>query len=266
MLKPCSSPQVAALKRLIDHRAERQRSGRFFTEGVRFVRRALDAGRYPIDVVYLCPELLRETPGASRLIDDLDRAGVARNVLSIAQYHGLSPAAEPPGVAALCRGSTARLAGTPPEPIAVALDTIRSPGNLGTLLRTMEATGATTLFLLGDAIDPFNPKTVRATMGSLFGVRIVRTSPDAFDRWRARHGVALVGTSPNAGLDSRTFEYPPRCVLWLGGERKGLSDAQQASCDSVVRIPMCGPVDSLNVGVAGSVLLYEVYYQRFGGA
>ena len=146
------------------------------------------------------------------------------------------------------------------------LDTVRSPGNLGAMLRTSEAVGGAGLMLLGDAVDPYDPATVRASMGSLFSQRIIRTTPMEVARWARRPHCLLVGGSPAATTDYQAIDYRAPTVLLLGGERKGLSAAVQALCDVVVRIPMVGQTDSLNLAIAASLLLYEVFNQRRRGS
>jgi TrmH family RNA methyltransferase len=144
----------------------------------------------------------------------------------------------------------------------IMLDTVRSPGNLGTILRTSEAVGGAGLILLGDAVDPYDPAAVRASMGSLLSQRFVRTTVADVLRWKDRQQCVLVGTAPSAATDYQAVDYRAPAVLLLGGERKGLSSELQALCDVVVRIPMLGHTDSLNLSVAASLLLYEVFTQR----
>jgi len=141
------------------------------------------------------------------------------------------------------------------------LETMRSSGNLGTILRTAEATGGSGLILLGDTIDPYDPATVRATMGSQFRQQFVRTSIHELRDWHVRRHFSLVGTAPAAATDYQEADFRGPTVLLLGDERKGLSQELQALCDGVVRIPMVG-TDSLNVSIAAGVLLYEVFNQR----
>jgi RNA methyltransferase, TrmH family len=147
----------------------------------------------------------------------------------------------------------------------LALDTIRSPGNLGTIMRTAEAVGAAGVICIDSDIDPFAPTIVRASMGATLHLRIVQTTETDFAAWREKHDVLLVGTSPHEGGDFRQLVYPERVVLWLGSERKGMGEAQKAVCDTLVRIPMVGRADSLNVATATAVLLYEVQRQRVFG-
>ena len=141
---------------------------------------------------------------------------------------------------------------------------MRSPGNLGTILRTGEAVGASGLILIGDGVDPYDPACVRATMGAVFGQRFVRATEGELTAWKRRTGARLIGTSPHAKSDYRAVAYPPGTILFMGGERQGLSAQMQSLCDENVHIPMVGAGDSLNLAVATAVMLYEVFGQRRG--
>ena len=147
------------------------------------------------------------------------------------------------------------------------LDTVRSPGNLGTILRTGDAVGSAGVILIGDSIDPYAPRVVRATMGAIFRQRFVRTTIPAFQAWRKHSGneCLWVATSPHATDEYRDLHYRAPTVLWMGGERQGLAPDAQALCDRTVRIPMVGAADSLNLAIATSVMLYEVFHQRRAG-
>ena len=141
----------------------------------------------------------------------------------------------------------------------VVLETVRSPGNLGTLIRTSEAVGGAGLILLGSQIDPFAPNAVRPTMGSLFRQKLVRTNFQSLHHWIRRHSCRVIGASPAGKINFHQFKYPRSTLLFLGDERKGLTQQQRDLCQYLVRIPMVGETDSLNLAVAGSLLMYEVY-------
>ncbi len=144
----------------------------------------------------------------------------------------------------------------------VALDAVQYPGNLGTILRTSDAVGGAGVILLGHTADPYDPAAVRASTGAIFSQRLVRTSFEQFVAWRHRHNAVIVGTSPAAALDYRAVAYRPPLVLCMGSEGCGLSRDMQALCDVTVKIPMVGRSDSLNLAVATSIMLYEVFQQH----
>ncbi len=145
------------------------------------------------------------------------------------------------------------------EEVWVGLDRIRDPGNLGTVIRTVDAVGAHGILLIGETCDPFAPETVRATMGSLFAVPIARASADAFLAWRRQFGGLVVGTHLKGEADYRRVGYAGRPVLLLmGNEQQGLAEPLAAACDRLVRIPQAGRADSLNLAVAAGVMLFEI--------
>lgn len=141
----------------------------------------------------------------------------------------------------------------------VALDRVRDPGNLGTIIRTVDAVGARGVILVGETTDPFSLETVRATMGSVFSVPVARATPEAFLAWKAKAGAMVVGTHLKGSVDYRTPVYKGRpVVLLMGNEQQGLPDELAKACDELVRIPQAGRADSLNLSVATGVMLYEV--------
>ncbi len=143
----------------------------------------------------------------------------------------------------------------------LAVETVRSPGNLGTLLRTCLAVGARGVIVIGDA-DVHDPACVRATMGALDALALVRLAPSELVALVRRSGARLIGASPDGQLDFRLSSYTRGTVVLLGSERRGISREMKRACDALVRIPMAGLMDSLNLAVAGSLVLYEAFAQR----
>jgi RNA methyltransferase, TrmH family len=149
-----------------------------------------------------------------------------------------------------------------PDDLWVGLDRVRDPGNLGTIIRTVDAVGATGVVLVGDCTDPFGVDAVRATMGSIFDVRVATASADEFVAWRRGFEGSVVGTQPAAASDYRTLGDRRPAVLLMGNEQAGLPDELAAVCDQLVRIPMAGRADSLNLAVATGVMLFEMSRDR----
>ena len=138
----------------------------------------------------------------------------------------------------------------------------QDPGNIGTILRTCDAVGVSGLILLANSADPYDPSAVRASMGAIFTQRLVRATWNDFVAWKKAHAVPLVGTSGGAAQDYQRVAFPAPMVLLMGSEREGLSPTQQAACDLLVRIPMVGHSDSLNLAIATAVVLYEAFDQK----
>ncbi|CAM5472883.1 TrmH family RNA methyltransferase [Aquamicrobium terrae] len=141
----------------------------------------------------------------------------------------------------------------------VALDRVRDPGNLGTVMRTVDAVGARGVILVGDTTDPFAVETVRATMGSIFAVPVAKATTEQFLAWRRGFAGLVAGTHLKGAVDYRSVDFGNRPVLLLmGNEQQGLPDELAASCDHLLRIPQAGRADSLNLAVATGVMLYEI--------
>jgi TrmH family RNA methyltransferase len=141
----------------------------------------------------------------------------------------------------------------------VALDRVRDPGNLGTVIRTVDAVGASGVILVGETTDPFAVETVRATMGSIFAVPVARATQDQFLAWRQDFAGLVAGTHLKGAVDYRSVDFLGRPVLLvMGNEQQGLTEALAASCDRLLRIPQAGRADSLNLAVATGVMLYEI--------
>ncbi len=144
----------------------------------------------------------------------------------------------------------------------VTLDAVGNPGNLGAILRTSDAVGCSGIVMLGHTTDPYHPAALRASMGAVFAQKLIRAEFGEFMHWKRERGCSVVGTTGQAQLEYRDMVYETPTILLMGSERQGLSPEQQAACDLLVRIPMVGTGDSLNLAVATSVVLYEVFHQH----
>ena len=257
-----TKPTSPSVLRNLGSRRERDRSGLFFIEGLRFVSQAFEHHAH-VQTLITVPKLLAH-PYAQALLRRAACAHVPVLEVTPEVFLAHSRAEEPQWIGAIVPQRWTPLSSVIPgdELCWLAYDTVHSPGNLGTIIRTADAVGAAGLLLIGPSVDPYDPATVRATMGALFALRYVRATPREFDAWRRQHGVRLVGTSPHAEYDFQSVRYPRPLVLWMGGERQGLSQDQQAQCDLMVRIPMTGSSDSLNLAVATGVMLYELFHQH----
>jgi TrmH family RNA methyltransferase len=140
----------------------------------------------------------------------------------------------------------------------VALENIRDPGNLGTIIRTANAAGAKGIILVGHCCDPWTPEVIRASVGTFARIPIIHTSLDHFVTWRAAYPHPVIGTHLYDSVDFRSATYPRNMILIMGNEQNGLSDTASALCNTRVRIPMAGETESLNLSVATAIMLYEI--------
>ncbi len=252
-----SNPTVKQIRSLRE-RKEREREELAFVEGVRLVVEAAQSGA-PIETLVVAPDLLKSDV-ARRAVEEQRAKGVSVLEVTPDVFGTLSQKEGPQGIGAVVRQRWLALDDLPPAgQLWVALDEPQDPGNVGTVLRTADATGCSGLILLGHAADPYDPGALRASMGAVFTVPLARAGFTELVDWKLRHNALLVGTSDRGAVGYRGAEYRFPLVLLMGGEREGLSDEQMHACDLVARIPMAGRSDSLNLAIATGVMLYELY-------
>ncbi|GAP10633.1 rRNA methylase [Bellilinea caldifistulae] len=261
MITSPSNPTIKQIRKLRE-RKERQRSGLFFVEGLRIVGEAL-ASNWSIEYLIYCPSLLNSLFGL-QLVEKFQANG--GNILSVSEevFVSISSKDGPQGIAAVIHQQWVDLDKTVPreDEIWVALDSIADPGNLGTILRTNDAAGVKGVILLDQCTDPYDPASIRASMGAVFNQALIRATFQQFAFWKRNHSIPVIGTSDRANQDYHFFEYPQRLVLLMGSERQGLQEKHFAICDESVAIPMRGKSDSLNLAIATALCVYEIFNQR----
>ena len=243
--------------RALKHRKERARTGLFWVEGIRAVAEAAQMGA-AIELLVVARELLISPFGAD-LADRLCRDGCPTLEVTAAVFDSLAAREVGQGLGAVLRQRWLPLDPVQREGNWVALEATQYPGNIGTILRTADAVGGSGAILLGAGADPYDPQCIRASVGAIFGQRLVRASVAEFAAWKRHSRAVVVGTSPAAPEDYRRARYAPPAVLLMGGERAGLSPELHSLCDVMVGIPMVGHSDSLNLAVATSLVLYELF-------
>ncbi len=261
LITSTSNARVRDIRALRTRKA-REQSGLCYVEGIRAVGEAIQAGA-DVETLVVAPRRLSSDFGQSLVAEAADREVPVLEVTTDV-FRTLSDRDGPQGLAAVVRQRWADLGGVR---LAhgdrwVALDAIADPGNLGTILRTCDASGAAGVVLVGASTDPYDPASVRAGMGAVFSQRVARASFEDLVAWAQLTGARLVGSSASGAADYREVDYGDPTVLLIGSEREGLSLEQRTACDAVVRIPMLGRASSLNVAVATGVLLYEVLRRR----
>ncbi|GAP14530.1 rRNA methylase [Longilinea arvoryzae] len=261
MITSTANPRIKEIRKLRE-RKERQATGLFYIEGLRIVGEAVQQGAR-IETLISAPELLISDFGQKLVQNHLEKGG---QVLEVSEqvFQSFSLKEGPQGIAAILTQKWTRLADVTAQPgdCWVVLDSVADPGNLGTILRTSDSTGCRGVILLDQSTDPYDPSCIRASMGALFSQKLVKASFDEFLQWKKSSGIGVVGTSDKAEQDYHTYEYPRNLAILMGSERQGLQPRHLELCDAVVRIPMVGISDSLNLAVATAVVLYEVFNQK----
>lgn len=244
--------------RQLQQRKVRDETGLFVAEGIRHVGEAAAAGAV---IEYLCyaPEMLK-SPFGRQLVEAQAASGVRCYALADDVFKSLAAKDNPQGLLAVIRRPSVTLSDLSPgtHPWLVALVNPQDPGNIGTVVRTIDAVGASGLIVLDGGADPTHPNAVRASLGALFWMPVVSAGFDEFAAWAGTNGYRLVGTSEAAHQDYREGPYPRPTILVMGSEREGLTPAQEAACSAMVRVPMSGRVTSLNLAVATGILLYAM--------
>lgn len=254
-----ATPTLTRIRKLQSERRYRDQHRRFFIEGVRNFVTAIDHGCHVETLLY--SERLLTAPLARKFVRQLKRAGVPFARVSPEEFRSISRAERASGVAAILHQRIQTLEQIQPDQFScwTVLSQVQSLGNLGTLVRTSAAIGAAGFILLGQQIDPYEPVVVRSTMGALFKQKLVRTNVERFRNWIKTHRLTVIGASPDGVVEYDRVRYARPTALMLGHERSGLTDEQRSLCQQIVRIPMVGGADSLNLAVAGSLLLYAVF-------
>lgn len=245
--------------RALDMRKERKATGQFVAEGASILITARERGARPRTLVFRNGGLEAGAPRA--YVDWALREGVEVLEVSPAVMEKIAARDNPQSLL----GVFDQLWQPLPEPSRVArdatyvvLEEVRDPGNLGTIVRTADAVGAAGVVLVGTTCDPFARECVRATMGSMFAVPLTRCSREEFLAWRADWPGDVVGTHLEAREDFRAAIYAAPTLLVMGGEGPGLSDSLTRACSKLVKIPMAGRLDSLNLAVATALALYQM--------
>jgi RNA methyltransferase, TrmH family len=252
-----ANPIIKDIKAL-SQKKHREDTGLFIAEGLKLVIDALDTGWHIDTLIYaksakdkpLVEKVAARTVASGGLVLE-----VTEKVLS-----SVTRRDNPQSVVGIFQARWTPLAGIRPKAgeTWLALDRVRDPGNLGTIIRTADAAGASGVILVGETTDPFALETVRATMGSVFAVPIARASAQDFLKWQRGAGVNVVATHLKGSVDYRTPDYSAKpVVLLMGNEQAGLPDDLAEAADIRVRIPQQGRADSLNLAVATGVMLFE---------
>jgi TrmH family RNA methyltransferase len=248
-----TNPMVKAV-RALHMRKAREESGLFLVEGLKSVSEAVDLGRAPRILLHgetasPHPLLRRAAAAADETLE------VTPEILA-----KISRRDNPQTVLGVFEQAFTTIEELDPHAAAcwVGLEAVRDPGNLGTIIRTADAAGCGAVILIGDCCDPYSVEAVRATMGSVFAVPIVRIDTDAFINWRRTWPGSVVGTVLTAETDFREPTYRRPTLIVMGNEQAGLTPKVEAICDTAVKIPMRGRADSLNLAVATGVMIYAV--------
>ena len=251
------------LIRSLDMRKVRRETGLFVAEGASVLIAARDAGWEPKMLVFLAGSA---GSGVHReLLDWAQAAGAECLEVSEAVLGKIASKDNPQTVLGVFPQRRVRapvFESLPADSLWIALEGVRDPGNLGTIVRTADAVAAGGVVLIGNCVDAFAREAVRATMGSIFNVPLVRMTLEETLPWISRWAGDIVGTHLDATEDFRARAYRAPTLLLMGSEGPGLSPELSNACTRLVKIPMAGRLDSLNLAVATALMVYEIGKDR----
>jgi len=261
MITSFSNPIIKSIRKLAE-RKERQDSGLFIVEGLRIVAEALEC-QADIENLVVAPDLLTSEFGKG-LVKTAAERQIPISEVTPEIFASLSQRDGPQVISAVIQQKWTNLVSVTPSggQTWVALVAVQNPGNLGSIMRTAEAVGATGVILLDQSTDAFDPAAIKASMGAIFHITVAKATYEEFRYWTRQHALNVTGTSDKGSKDYFYEKYPDPCILLMGSEREGLNKDYLGLCNQVVRIPMVGRSDSLNLAIATSIILYQVFNQK----
>jgi TrmH family RNA methyltransferase len=252
---------VRRLRRLIAQRRERWEEGVCVIEGPDLIEAALDSA-VEFETLFVDADAGAGHGASSALVARAQREHVRVAALAPGVLQRVANATTPQPVLATVRFTVRELTDLTTPGLVLVLDNLRDPGNAGTIIRSADAAGAVGIVLSGESVDPFNPKALRASAGSVFHLPLVTASLATTLGYFASRGVRTFATVVRGGTSYRAADLSGACVVVIGNEATGLEGDAVARCDETLSIPMAGRAESLNAGVAASLIAFEALAQR----
>ncbi len=262
MITSTKNPKIVTLRKL-KQRKHRRAQNRFSVEGLQLLGMALEGGHAPLEIFYCQEEFVGGA--AATLLEKFIKVGGSAYAVNPLVMSALSERESPLGIIAtfsLFETKLNDMLDAAPDPsLLLALDRLQDPGNLGTLIRTADAVAAAGIILIEPCVDPFDPKTVRGSMGSLFSLPLARANePKALFETLCQRGYRIIGADGYRGeipWSAQSSALDGCAALVLGNEARGLSQDLRPYLNDWLRLPLLGRAESLNVAVAGGVLMYQ---------
>jgi RNA methyltransferase, TrmH family len=265
-----ANPRIRDAARLRERRA-REASGLTLVDGGREALRALEAGAI-VETAFVCPGLIATTEAkrvAEKVAQDVGPFGASIDVVEVGEraFERLAYGDRSDGVLLVVRVPRSGLEDLelPTDPLVVVTEDVEKPGNVGAILRSADAVGASAVIAAGGT-DLFNPNVIRASVGTVFSMPVAAAPAGDVSVWLRERGLRIVATRVDAARLHVDTDLRGPIAIVLGSEATGLSEAWRAPEVEAIRLPMAGVADSLNVSVAAAVLLYEAWRQRQPGS
>jgi RNA methyltransferase, TrmH family len=239
----------------------RELTGQFMIEGVRLVEEAIASD---VDILHVLYSLDRSNERLERLVEVAQEKGYTMVECTEQVLAHIADTQTPQGILAIAR----KLPPTYDEHtyrnanLVVLVDGIQDPGNLGTIIRTADAVNADAVIVSENTVDPYHPKVIRATMGSLFHLPVYEQPLMETVSSLREQGISIIGSSSHVGDEYYKVNLVGPHALIVGSEANGIRDTLHPFVDKWLRLPMLGKAESLNAAIAASVMMYEVIRQR----
>lgn len=246
-----ANPLIKDIKSL-EMRKRRKETGLFVAEGMRTILEGIELGAELQTLVFSSD--VKSRPDVVQAVAYADQAVEVNNMV----LEKISRKENPQSVIGVFKQKLQSLDAVTTDGVWVVLEEVRDPGNLGTIIRTIDSVGAKGVILIGNCCDPYSFESVRATMGSIFLVPVVTTSRDEFIAWSKKWPGPIVGTTLQDSVDYRDVDYRSPLLLIMGNEQAGITQELRAACTHLIRLPMKGRADSLNLSIATGVMLYMI--------
>ena len=261
MISSTSNQQIKNIQNLMKKAKERKKQNVFIVEGPKM---CFEAPHKLLKAVYISESFYKE----NRYAKELNSVEAVTEVVSDQVFKTISDTQTPQGIMAIVQMPEYKLEDVinKEQPHILILESIQDPGNLGTMIRTGEGAGISGIIMNKTTVDIFNPKTVRATMGSLYRVPffIAEDLPEAIAKLK-ENGIRLYAAHLKGKMSYDKPDYTKPCGFLIGNEGNGLSDEIADLADNYIKIPMAGKVESLNAAISATLLMYECSRQRRRG-
>ncbi|MFX4261365.1 TrmH family RNA methyltransferase [Pelotomaculum propionicicum] len=259
------NPRIKYVRRLANHRF-RDKEKKFLVEGIRFVEEILDS-EWPVEMVVYNKKIM-ENSRAKNIIATASARKAYLYEVEDGVFGELAETSTPQGIIAVApqRWNSPEDLKIDEPALLVLVDGVQDPGNLGAIVRSADAAGAGGVVLLKGTADIYNPKALRATMGSIFHLPVIQgPAADEVIPYLSRRGIKIVAGDPRASKALFEIDFKVSCAIAVGGEAGGIGGLIKESVDELARIPMPGQAESLNVAISAGIMLYEALRQRGAG-
>lgn len=255
------NPKISECVKLMDRRY-RDRTGLMLIEGIKELSLALKGGVRIVRIFY--NEELFKGDQERTVLKAIAAGGAELVQVSARVYEKIAYREDSFGLVAVANQPTKSLKEMTlnKSPLIIVIEGVEKPGNLGAILRSADAAGVDGVIVCGKSTDIYNPNVVRASIGTVFTVPVVEAALSDTLGWLKDKGLKTIATTPHTELEYFDADLKGPCAIVMGSEHEGLSDEWLKEADSLVRIPMKGEADSLNLATSATILLYEALRQR----